>query len=391
MAERRRKNPARGKHRILTLFGTRPEIIKLAPVLRSLDAHADDFETLNVSSGQHRNILPPFVAELEIRLDHDLAVGREDQTPTGITERVLAALEPLLHAERPDAILVQGDTTTALAGALAGFHARIPVAHVEAGLRSEDPASPFPEEMNRRLISRLAHFHFAATAHNRDTLLAEGVPEESIVVTGNPVVDSVHWALENTAVSAQVGEILSWTGDRRLLLLTTHRRESFGQVMEDRMQALADFSNAHADVALVFPVHPNPEVKNRAQRLLGPSEGVLLMPPLPYLDFIHLIARAWLIVSDSGGIQEEAPSVGKPLLLIRENTERPEAIESGVVRLVKGAGQQLKDELEDAYRGSDWLRSIQRIPNPFGEGDAGTRIAQALKTLLDDSSGLGRV
>ena len=378
------------RQRILTLFGPRPEIIKLAPVIRALDADGRNFETLNVASGQHANILPPFLQELGIRLDYDLEVGRPAQSPTGVSARVLGGLETLLEAQEPDAILVQGDTTTALAGALAGFHARVPVGHVEAGLRSGDPASPFPEEMNRRLISQVASFHFAATRHNRDSLIAEGVASPAIAVTGNPVVDSVLWAMDRQEASSQIDEINSWLGDRKLLLLTTHRRESFGEVMESRMRALADFADEKSDVAIVFPVHPNPQVEERAQRLLGSSESALLVPPMQYSDFIHLLARSWMIVSDSGGIQEEAPSLGKPVLLIRDNTERPEAIESGVVRLVAGSGPELKIELDEAYRGSDWMQGVRTIPNPFGEGDAGRRIADALGAFLSPPPDLDR-
>ena len=385
MAAGKSMHPREAAYRVLTLFGTRPEIIKLAPVIRALEARPDVFETLNVTSGQHANILAPFLGELSIRLDRDLGVGRPGQTPNEIAQRVLESFGPLVAEIGPDAILVQGDTTTAFAGALVGFHAGVPVGHVEAGLRSGNPESPFPEEMNRRLISRLTKFHFAATSQNREQLVAEGVDQESVVVTGNPVVDSVHWALADRARSPQVDEILSWLGDRKMLLLTTHRRESFGPVMESRMCALSEFAAEHDDVGLIFPVHPNPEVGERARRLLGSFENVRLVDPLPYVDFMQLLAGSWLIVSDSGGIQEEAPSLGKPLLLIRENTERPEAITSGVVRLVAGAGRELRDELELAYGGSDWIRGVAEIPNPFGEGDAGPRIAEALLRGLESS------
>jgi UDP-N-acetylglucosamine 2-epimerase (non-hydrolysing) len=378
------------RRRILTLFGTRPEIIKLAPVIRAMDQAGRTFDTLNVASGQHANILPPFLQELDIRLDYDLGVGRPNQSPTGVASRVLGELEAFLEAQKPDAILVQGDTTTALAGALAGFQARVPVGHVEAGLRSGNSASPFPEEINRRLISQVASFHFAATPHNRDVLIAEGVESDAIVVTGNPVVDSVSWAMDRQEASSQIDEIEAWLGDRKLLLLTTHRRESFGEVMESRMSALANFAEANSDVAVVFPVHPNPQVAKRAQRLLGSSESALLVPPMKYSDFIHLISLSWMIVSDSGGIQEEAPSLGKPVLLIRDNTERPEAIQSGVVRLVAGSGQELRSELDEAYRGSDWVQGVRSIPNPFGEGDSGSRIADALGDFLNGSGDLER-
>ncbi len=370
--------------RILIVFGTRPEIIKLAPVVRSLASRTDTFETLIVSSGQHQEILLPFLEELDISVDRALAVGRPNQTPTGVAARVLGALEPVIDQWKPDAVIVQGDTTTALAGALAAFHAGLVVGHVEAGLRSGDPTSPFPEEMNRRLISQVTSLHFAATARNRQTLLDEGVDDSSIALTGNPVVDTVRWIMERHEASPRVVEILSWVGARRLLLLTTHRRESFGEVMEERMRTLAGFAKAHPEVALVFPVHPNPHVKDRAQRILAGSENVLLVPPLGYADFIHLFAQAWLMVSDSGGIQEEAPSLGKPVILIRDNTERPEAIESGVVRLVTDPGNALGQALESACEDNAWIRDLKAIPNPFGQGDAGEKIADALTRFLGE-------
>jgi len=370
------------RRRILVLFGTRPEIIKLAPVIRTLELRSSDYEILNVSSGQHAQLLETFTRDLSVRVDRDLVVGTPGQTPNEIVRRVLEGLEPIILAWGPDAILVQGDTSTALAGALAGFHAGVPVGHVEAGLRSDDLMSPFPEEMNRRLISRLASFHFAATSHNLETLLEEGVSRDWIALTGNPVVDSVNWAMERLEVSPRLGEIISQVEERKILLLTTHRRESFGEAMEERMRVLGEFVDQHPDVALVFPVHPNPEVQERAKRLLGEREGVFLVPPLGYADFIHLLANSWLIVSDSGGIQEETPSLGRPLLLIRENTERPEAIESGLVRLVTDPGSALREALEGALEESGWMRDLKAIPNPFGQGDAGEKIGDALMQLL---------
>ena len=370
------------RRRILVLFGTRPEVIKLAPVIRALESRSDAYETLNVSSGQHAQLLEAFTRDLSVRVDRELAVGRPAQTPNEIVRRVVEGLKPIILEWRPDAVLVQGDTSTALAGALAAYHADVPVGHVEAGLRSGDSMSPFPEEMNRRLISRLASFHFAATSHNLATLVEEGFPEDSIVLTGNPVVDSVNWAMERLESSPQLDEIMSQVGERKILLLTTHRRESFGEAMEERMQVLAEFTERHPDVALIFPVHPNPEVRERAERLLAERKGVLLVPPLGYADFIHLLSRSWLVVSDSGGIQEETPSLGRPLLLIRENTERPEAIESGLVRLVADPGDALREALEGVLDDDGWARDVEAIPNPFGQGNAGELIADALVSLL---------
>jgi UDP-N-acetylglucosamine 2-epimerase (non-hydrolysing) len=373
---------APGGRRILALFGTRPEVIKLAPVIHALEAEPHPLETIIVSSGQHADLVYPFVQALGLRVDFDLQVGRAGQAPLDVCQRVLASIGPLLLREQPDALLVQGDTTTALAGALAGFYRRIPVGHVEAGLRSGDAASPYPEEMNRRLITQLASFHFAATERNAETLRREGIPEERIVLTGNPVVDSVHWALEQAQPSPLLRALLERVGGKRLLVLTTHRRESFGAVMRERLSAVRCFVDRHADLVLVFPVHPNPEVRDLARGELAGSPRIHLVDPLDYLDFIHLLSRAWLIVSDSGGIQEEAPSLGKPVLVIRDNTERPEAVEAGVARVVGGSPAALETMLEECYSQEGWLGRVESIPNPFGAGDSGRRIADALRRFL---------
>jgi UDP-N-acetylglucosamine 2-epimerase (non-hydrolysing) len=308
---------------------------------------------------------------------------RPGQSPADVASRVLAALDPLLAREHPDLVLVQGDTTTAMSGALAAFFRGIAVGHVEAGLRTGDPTSPFPEEMNRTLITRLARFHFAATQHNVDTLLAEGVPRERIARTGNPVVDSLHRALRDNAVAPAFRERLAAITAPRLVVLTTHRRESFGDVMTGNLKVLRRFVEEHDDVALVFPVHPNPNVGEPTRAVLGDVERVHLLEPLAYDEFVHLLARAWLVVSDSGGIQEEAPSLGKALLVLRENTERPEAIAAGVARLVGGAPERLAAMLRELHADDAWIRGVREIANPFGAGDAGPRIAAAIESLLD--------
>jgi UDP-N-acetylglucosamine 2-epimerase (non-hydrolysing) len=368
--------------RILVLFGTRPEVIKLAPVIQALQADPQHLRTLTVSSGQHADLVLPFVHALGLWVDFDLQVGRSGQAPLDVCHRVLAALGPLLSREEPDLILVQGDTTTALAGSLAGFYQRILVGHVEAGLRSGDVASPYPEEMNRRLITRLASLHFAATERNAETLRREGIAEDRIVVTGNPVVDSVRWALEHAEPSPALCALLEWVRGKKLLVLTTHRRESFGGVMRERLNALRRFVDRHADLVLIFPVHPNPEVRACAEGELEGSPRIHLIDPLEYLDFIHLLSKAWLIVSDSGGIQEEAPSLGKPVLVIRDNTERPEAVEAGVARLVGRSATALEAMLEECYADDRWLKRVKSMRNPFGSGDSGLRIANALRGFL---------
>src|SRR5438445_6743231 len=371
--------------KVLTVFGTRPEVIKLAPVIEQLEVQRDVFRTVNVTSAQHTDLLYPFVRMFGIRVDHDLHIMEPNQTPNQVCARVLARLDLILDEERPDLILVQGDTTTAMAGALAGFHRRIPIGHVEAGLRSGNAYSPYPEEMNRRLITRLATYHFAATRRNRATLLSEGVPEDTGFVTGNPVVDSLHTILERAGVSPVVESLLEATSGLRRIVLTTHRRESFGEVMAANLSVLRSFVARRTDVALLFPVHPNPAVAGPATAILSGRARIHLIPPLGYADFIVLLSHAWLLVSDSGGVQEEAPTLGKPVLVLRENTERPEAIEAGVARLVGGQPARLGLMLEEAYEDGSWIHHVGKGGNPFGQGDAGKRIAHIIVRLLDES------
>lgn len=364
---------------VLTLFGTRPEVIKLAPVLQALERDPS-LRSVVVSSGQHTDLARPFIELFQLRVGHDLQVMRPGQTPSEVCARVLTALDPILVKEQPAALLVQGDTTTALAGAMAAFHRRIPVGHVEAGLRSGDAFNPFPEEMNRRLITRLATWHFAATARNRDALLAEGVDPARVFLTGNPVVDALQSIVSRAETPSALLEILRATEGKRRIALTTHRRESFGEVMGENLRVLRDFVAAHEDIALIFPVHPNPNVRAVAGDILGHQPRIHLVPPLDYPAFLGLLARSWLIVSDSGGVQEEAPSLGVPLLVLRENTERPEAIECGAARLAP-TPDMLRKLLEDAERQPSARHSIV---NPFGHGDSGARIAAALVNALSE-------
>ena len=376
---------------ILILFGTRPEIIKLAPVIRALEARNGLWRTVNISSSQHTDLLYPFARRLAVRIDHDLGVMRPDQAPNEVLARVLAGLDPLLVSERPDLLLVQGDTTTALAGAIAAFHRKVPVGHVEAGLRSGDVLNPFPEEMNRRLVTRIARFHFAATEANANLLRAEGIPNTSIVVTGNPVVDSLQAIRSGHEPSAKLKEALAPLAGLRLIALTTHRRESFGDAMRSHLQVLRRFVEHHANLALVFPVHPNPAVRAAADSVLSGAPRVLRLDPLDYSDFIHLLSRAWLIVSDSGGVQEEAPTLGKPLLVLRENTERQEVLHCGVGRLVGNSPTRLEALLEEALVDAAWFERARTVPNPFGTGDSGPRIASAIERLMsNDEIGPGR-
>jgi UDP-N-acetylglucosamine 2-epimerase (non-hydrolysing) len=368
--------------KILTLFGTRPEIIKLAPVITQLEERRDIFQAFNVTSSQHTDLLYPLVHLFGIRTDRDLKVMKRNQTPNEICSAVLASLDPILEQERPEFILVQGDTTTAMAGALAGFHRRIPVGHVEAGLRSGNSYSPYPEEMNRRLISRLATYHFAATPHNRDALLSEGVSKESIFVTGNPVVDSLQALLKRSTKTPFLEGLLKTTAEFKRIVLTTHRRESFGEAMSENLKVIRNFVERYHDTALLFPVHPNPAVSAPAFSILSGHPRIHLLQPLNYDEFIVLLSHAWLIVSDSGGVQEEAPTLGKPLLILRENTERPEAVESSVARLVGGSPKQLAVMLEEVHQDSSWANQIGKTENPFGRGDSGKQIVEIITALF---------
>ena len=363
---------------ILTLFGTRPEIIKLAPVIWAIGRHSDVLRSITVSSSQHTDLLRPFIHEFGINIDHDLAVMTPGQTPSGVLVRVVEALERLFLVERPDLILVQGDTTTATAGALAAFYTRIPVAHVEAGLRTGNRHSPFPEEMNRRLITQLADLHFAATSKNVEILLTEGIQKKSIVLTGNPVIDALQHILAHSSASTPLSKLLDSISNKRLIVLTTHRRENFGQVMTSHLKALRRFIERHEDIELIFPVHPNPSVRKVVDTEFIGLERIHCIEPLDYIDFLHLLSRAWIIVSDSGGVQEEAPSLGKPLLILRDTTERPEVLDCGVGRLVGHSGEHLEEMLEATIADKSWFEAASKVDNPFGKGDAGEKIASAI-------------
>jgi len=366
--------------KVLVLFGTRPEAIKLAPVIHEL--RRKNFRTIVVSSSQHKQLLKPFLDSLAIDVDFDLGVMKRNQSPNDVCSRVIAKLDKILVEEQPDMILVQGDTTTTLAGALAGFNRRIQVGHVEAGLRSGNIMSPFPEEMNRRLVSQIATFHFAATEKNRRNLLAEDVATEKIFVTGNPVVDSLKAMLKNLTISPPVAALIEKNAGCKGILLTTHRRESFGEAMTANLKVIRGFIDKYPNTCLFFPVHPNPNVKAVAKEILGGHDRIHLLGPLDYGDFLGLMKASWLIVSDSGGVQEEAPSLGKPLLVLRENTERPEAIRSGVAKLVGQTPSSLKMLLEENFAVDTWIKSVKEVANPFGDGRSASRIVRVIEEKL---------
>lgn len=362
--------------KILVLFGTRPEAIKLAPVIFELKNNLN-FETVVVSSSQHTDLLKPFLQIFDIKVDYDLQVMTDNQTPNSVCAKVLQGLDGVFDAEKPDVILVQGDTTTAFAGAFAGFNRKIKVGHVEAGLRSGNLHSPFPEEANRRLVTQIADFHFAATKRNCEVLKHEGICEKQIFLTGNTVVDALHFVLNHSKPSEKIAKLLEKTDNFKRILLTTHRRESFGDKMSGNLLELKEFVSQQTDTCLIFPVHPNPNVRKITNEILADQERVFLLEPLDYIDFTALMKDAWLITSDSGGVQEEAPSLGKPLLVLRENTERPEAIESGVAKLV--GENSLLEMLNANYNDETWINSVKQTENPFGDGKAAKKIVEILE------------
>jgi UDP-N-acetylglucosamine 2-epimerase (non-hydrolysing) len=369
------------RKKVLSLFGTRPEVIKFAPILRQLERTGSQIQAINVASAQHTDLLYPLSGFFKLRIDHDLHAMPSNQSLAAVRRRIVRRLLPVLDRERPDIILVQGDTSTALAGSIAGAMRRIPVGHVEAGLRSGNLAAPFPEESYRRTITRLAKYHFAPTGLNRDTLLREGVASENIFLTGNPGIDSLLSVPGDSTCTPGIERILAATQDHKRIVLTAHRRENFGPVMDGHFRTLRRFTEAHEDVAVIFPMHPNPAISASACILRG-HPRIHLMGALSYPDFVHLMRQAWLIVSDSGGVQEEAPSLGKPLLILRGNTERPEAVMCGAARLAGESPESLARALEQTWRDRARMAWMRPIPNPFGRGDSGARIAESIQSLL---------
>ncbi|MFY9433495.1 MAG: UDP-N-acetylglucosamine 2-epimerase (non-hydrolyzing), partial [Thermacetogeniaceae bacterium] len=318
--------------KVLSIFGTRPEAIKMAPVIKKLES-CPDIESRVVVTAQHREMLDQVLATFQIKPDYDLAVMRPGQNLFDVTEAVLRGLHGVLEVEQPDLVLVQGDTTTTFAGALAAFYCKIPVGHVEAGLRTYQKYSPFPEEINRVLTTQLAELHFAPTLKARDALLQEGIGADHIFITGNTVIDALYMALEQPfSLDFEISR--AFRENKRVILLTTHRRENLGSPLQDVYRALRRVLLSHPDVGVVFPVHKNPAVRREVAKVLTGIERVYLTEPLDYLPFINVMKNAYLVLTDSGGIQEEAPALGKPVLVLREVTERPEAISFGTARLI---------------------------------------------------------
>lgn len=363
-------------HKVLVCFGTRPELIKFAPMIKALQERGASLVTVN--TGQHTDLLEPLFELFGIRPDYNLQAMVAGQSLNALGSRLLGSLDPVLEAEKPDLVLVQGDTASAVMASLAAFNRKIPVGHLEAGLRSGNPLSPFPEEMNRRIVGQIAAYHFAATQRNVDTLVGEGVPSDSVHLVGNTVVDALRQTLASTRPGKNVELMQQWAAGKRLVLVTTHRRENFGETMSQHLRALRDFIESQPDLCMVFPVHPNPNVRAAVDAELDHHPRIRLTDPMGYRDFIHLLSHAWLIVSDSGGIQEEATALGKPMIVLRENTERPEAVECGVARLVGESPERLRDMLSTALIDEIWHASASQSRQVFGDGHTAERVCDIL-------------
>ena len=369
--------------KVLTVFGTRPEAIKMAPLVHAL-AKDPHFEAKVCVTAQHREMLDQVLKLFSIVPDYDLNIMQPGQGLTEITCRILEGLKPVLESFKPDVVLVHGDTTTTMAASLAAFYQRIPVGHVEAGLRTGDLSSPWPEEGNRTLTGHLATYHFAPTETSRQNLLRENIADNRIAVTGNTVIDALFWVRDRVLSDEVLRNELTQrypflANGKKMILVTGHRRESFGRGFEQICHALAEIAANNPDVQIVYPVHLNPNVSEPVKRILGHVENVMLIEPQDYLPFVWLMNRAWLILTDSGGIQEEAPSLGKPVLVMREMTERPEAVSAGTVCLVGTDSQRIVNEVTRLLQDESAYQAMSRAHNPYGDGHACHRILSALK------------
>jgi len=369
--------------KILTVFGTRPEAIKLAPVIHELKKYPE-IETRICVTAQHREMLDQVLNLFELRPDIDLNLMRPNQSLAEITAEVISEMEHVLEAEKPDVVVIQGDTTTVMATALAAFYKKIAIAHVEAGLRSGDIYSPYPEEMNRRVVSMVASYHFAPTQRAVDNLLKEGVLRDRIFLTGNTVIDALKMIVTRPAPE-ETQKILSLAGcdgaypSKRLILVTAHRRENFGKRLENICKALRMIVENNPDVAIVYPVHMNPNVRKPVEKILRGLDRMVLTEPVSYDVLAHLMQKAYMIMTDSGGIQEEAPALGKPVLVMREETERPEGIEAGTARLVGTNEEKIVEEAETLLHDRKAYDAMAKAINPYGDGHAAERIVKVLR------------
>ena len=370
--------------KVLTVFGTRPEAIKMAPIISELRKHPDRAEVKVCVTAQHRELLDQVLSLFKIGVDHDLNLMERDQNLFQLSSKLITRLERILQKENPDVCLVQGDTTSAFLAGLAAFYLRIKIGHVEAGLRTNDKSHPFPEEINRHLLSVLSDFHFAPTERAKDNLLYENVPKEKIFITGNTVIDALLSVLEDH-YEFNTPELKEIDFSKRIILVTLHRRESFGRPFEQMCQALREIKSAHEDIEIVYPVHLNPNVQEPVNRILKRQEGIHLIRPLDYKNFVQLLKRCYLVLTDSGGIQEEAPSLGKPVLVLRETTERPEAVWAGTAKVVGTTEEYILAKVNELLNSKEKYNEMSCAVNPFGDGKAARRI---IKALLDDHEAL---
>ena len=377
----------------MLVFGTRPEAIKMCPLVKEFQKYPGDFETLVCVTGQHREMLDQVLQIFGVKPDFDLNIMKQGQDLYDVTSRVLLGMREVLDEARPDVVLVHGDTTTSMAAAMAAFYRQIPVGHVEAGLRTHNIYSPWPEEMNRQITGRISTYDFAPTPLSRQNLLDEGVDPEKITVTGNTVIDALHWVVENVMEKGYVPHDPSVAalprGDRRLVLITGHRRENFGEGFISMCTAIRDLAAKYPEADFVYPMHLNPNVRKAVGEVFG-SEisrqarndkggNLFFIEPLDYLDFVYLMSRSYLVLTDSGGIQEEAPGLGKPVLVMRDTTERPEALEAGTVRLVGTDYGRIMAEVSALMDDPAHYRAMSQAVNPYGDGKACPRIVVKFK------------
>lgn len=379
----------------MLVFGTRPEAIKMAPLVKKLQKYADSFETIVCVTGQHREMLDQVLRIFDIKPDYDLNIMKQGQDLYDVTAKVLTGMRDVLKKVNPNVVLVHGDTTTSTAAALATFYQQIPVGHVEAGLRTHNIYSPWPEEMNRQITGRIATWHFAPTALSKQNLLAEGVSEEKITVTGNTVIDALHLVVNRITTDEPLQQELSGilersgydttrlSGGKKLVLITGHRRENFGDGFVNMCTAIKDLTAKYPDVDFVYPMHLNPNVRKPIQEVFGKKLGgignIFFIEPLEYLSFVFLMEKTTIVLTDSGGIQEEAPGLGKPVLVMRDTTERPEALEAGTVKLVGTDYDKIVGAVSNLLENEDAYQAMSKAVNPYGDGHACSRILDVLR------------
>ena len=363
--------------KVMLVFGTRPEAIKMCPLVKELKK-SNKFETLVCVTGQHREMLQQVLDVFDIVPDYDLDIMKEGQTLYSITTAILDKIKQVLEVEKPDIVLVHGDTTTTFATSLAAFYSNIKVGHVEAGLRTYNLQSPFPEEFNRQAVSIVSSFNFAPTEQAKKNLLQEGKKEATIFVTGNTAID----ALRTTITESYTNPILDWVNDSKLILLTAHRRENLGIPMENMFKAVKRVLEEHKDVKILYPIHKNPKVREIAKKIFGNETRIKLIEPLEVIDFHNFMKQSYMILTDSGGVQEEAPSLGKPVLVMRDTTERPEGVEAGTLKLVGTQEQTIYEEFTKLLTNQEVYNQMSRASNPYGDGFASEKIVKILESHL---------